>query len=259
MANHHRVRQDHHYQPVTEASPIMLGWNRNDDEQQVEGMVYVAPRSHGDFFQMFDEGLRVLSMRSLIFRLYRCSFSIAMLWFLLFYFVFIEFFAFLVYAVARAHERGGNECIGGWPADGSFGEQFEISFSLSWTTFSTVGFGTVSPPEEHGCSGIRYLLAIEAFIGVLYSGYCGAIYYSKVSRTISQASVTFSSAICLHYGEGIERSTFRNFQSVEEEDAVAADDESKGNSNNGYPYLELRIVNDVSISRVLLFQSFERF
>ena len=225
----------------------MLGWNRNDDKQQVDGMVYVAPSCNGDFFQIF-EGMGVLSMRTLVFHFYRCHFSIVVLWFLLFYFVFVELFAFLVFAAGRASARGGNECIGDWPVDGSFSDQFDISFSLSWTTFSTVGFGTVSPPGDTGCSGIRYLLAVEAFIGVLYSGFCGAIYYSKVSRIISQAPVSFPGAICLQYGQGIERANYQSFKSVEEDDSAVSDNEGKkGNINNGYPYLEFRVVNDVSL------------
>jgi hypothetical protein len=65
-----------------------------------------------------------------------------------FYFVWMELYAFLVYAITCAHLRVGDECVSDWPQDGDFGDQFEIAFSFSWTTFSTIGYGTVSPPGD---------------------------------------------------------------------------------------------------------------
>jgi hypothetical protein len=61
-----------------------------------------------------------------------------------FHFVWVELYVFLIYAITRAHLRVGDECVRDWPQDGDFGDQFEIAFSLSWTTFSMVGYGTVS-------------------------------------------------------------------------------------------------------------------
>jgi len=50
-----------------------------------------------------------------------------------------------------------------------------LRFHLSWTTLSTVGYGVIAPrvPMEPGqlrCIGINFLMAVEAFIGVLFSG-----------------------------------------------------------------------------------------
>jgi hypothetical protein len=64
---------------------------------------------------------------------------------LVFYFVWVGLYAFLIYTITRAHLRVGDECVSDWPHNGDFGDQFETAFSLSWRTFSTVGYGTVSP------------------------------------------------------------------------------------------------------------------
>jgi hypothetical protein len=60
----------------------------------------------------------------------------------------VELYAFLIYAITRAHLQVGDECVSDRPQDGDFGNQFEIAFLLSWTTFSTVGYGTESPPGD---------------------------------------------------------------------------------------------------------------
>jgi hypothetical protein len=67
---------------------------------------------------------------------------------LFFYFVWVELYVFLIYAITRAHLQVGDKCVSDWPQVGDFKDQFEVAFSLSWTTFSTVGYGTVSPLGE---------------------------------------------------------------------------------------------------------------
>jgi len=57
---------------------------------------------------------------------------------------------------------------------------FADAFALSWTTFSTVGYGSTYPAlgwqneSPTNCVFITGICSLEAFLGVLYSGFCGA-------------------------------------------------------------------------------------
>lgn len=59
------------------------------------------------------------------------------------------------------------------------------AFELSWTTMSTVGYGTVAVSVESSHMFSRILLAIEALVGILYVGLSGAMIITKVSCTYS--------------------------------------------------------------------------
>jgi hypothetical protein len=80
---------------------------------------------------------------------------------------------------------------------------------LSWTTLSTVGFGiiapNINPTKSTGarCFGINILMAIEAFVGVLFGGVLAAILVGKVARVQSVAQVRYSDPICVRYGTGV--------------------------------------------------------
>lgn len=104
-------------------------------------------------------------------------------------------------------------------------------------TSSTVGYGTVSVPAEEDCRSLRYILAIEAFLGILFASLCGAVFFSKIVRLTTQAHVTFSSAICLQYGAGVTDAKIRvgSFH----------DDET---STTNFPVLEMRLVNDRALT-----------
>jgi hypothetical protein len=79
----------------------------------------------------------------------------------------------------------------------------EISFELSWITFTTVGYGNVAPSTSTGgCYGLRYLCAFEAFIGLVYFSLLGAIFFSKIGLTFGEAPITFSRAVCIKYDAG---------------------------------------------------------
>ena len=79
--------------------------------------------------------------------------------------------------------------------------------------------------------------------------------YSKLMRLLAQAQVTFSSTLCVQYGKGNEGSTVR-FGQLNFRASVAAvklnamdllkddDDEKGGSSEDGYPVIEFRMVND---------------
>lgn len=125
----------------------------------------------------------------------------------IFYFTQILIFALLYLLIASMNAK----CItsGGVPI-GSVPNSYLFSdcFHLSWTTFSTVGYGLIYPAtgaEEfdvsHACVGLGVLGSFEAFMGILYTGFCGAILFGKVVRSQSNAQVYFSDPIVVRYGK----------------------------------------------------------
>lgn len=88
------------------------------------------------------------------------------------------------------------------------------AFALSWTTFTTVGYGAVYTAtgndenfSQHSCALITILCTAESFIGLLYAGVCTAIMFGKIGRIQSHAQVTFSDAMCVEYGKEEESSS----------------------------------------------------
>jgi len=91
--------------------------------------------------------------------------------------------------------------------------KFLDSFHLSWTTFTTVGYGAaytatgVEHPNQWECMFITIICAIESFAGLLYVGFCTAILFGKVGRIQSHAQVSFSNVICIQHGNVAANST----------------------------------------------------
>ena len=54
---------------------------------------------------------------------------------------------------------------------------------------------------SHACVGLGVLGSFEAFMGILYTGFCGAILFGKVVRSQSNAQVYFSDPIVVRYGK----------------------------------------------------------
>lgn len=178
-----------------------------------------------------------LKFRDLIFWLFKTGFLNVMVVALIFYLFWVNLFTLIIYGVVTRSGAKGHECIDGWDyvgTDGGRSLNWELSFSLSWTSFSTVGFGTVSPAVLAGCYGLRYACAIEAFLGVLYAGFCGAIFFAKFSRLMGRAQVIFSSTLCIQYGNGVG--------GMKEESLNAKSILAK--SKTAFPVLEFRVVNE---------------
>jgi hypothetical protein len=131
---------------------------------------------------------------------------------------------------------------------------FMDAYALSWTTFSTVGYGLVfagtsnTAPDIRKCTGITVLATLESFVGILFASLCGAIVYAKVSRVASFAQVSFSDPIVVRYGTGV----------MSNDDDDDASDDNMGMSMNNFsssrvldvnlsklpcPILEFRVIN----------------
>lgn len=166
---------------------------RSNDDSKQKSLQYAIPPHKGkrDFLHGIISDGPIISFTLW---LYQTSLFNALLAFLLGYFVLIWLFAIFVWAVDA-------ECLSGWEdVSGGFVSSFYIPFQVSWCTFSTVGYGGVAPEAGEPCRGLNVILAGEAFIGVIYSSFCGSVIYARISRHKSIANVTFGSAVCLQYG-----------------------------------------------------------
>jgi hypothetical protein len=100
----------------------------------------------------------------------------------------VMFFALVIFFAGLITVAGtiDADCvrIGGEPFD-SAGAAFADAFSLSWTTFSTVGYGSTAPALGYQnnspthCFFINFLCSLEALLGVLYSGFAEPFYLAK--------------------------------------------------------------------------------
>eukprot|EP00584_Thalassiosira_punctigera_P007346 CAMPEP_0172539204 /NCGR_PEP_ID=MMETSP1067-20121228/10462_1 /TAXON_ID=265564 ORGANISM="Thalassiosira punctigera, Strain Tpunct2005C2" /NCGR_SAMPLE_ID=MMETSP1067 /ASSEMBLY_ACC=CAM_ASM_000444 /LENGTH=669 /DNA_ID=CAMNT_0013324853 /DNA_START=106 /DNA_END=2115 /DNA_ORIENTATION=+ len=140
---------------------------------------------------------------------FTASFTNVFISFLIFYFVLCLVFGGLLMAAGQAEPN----CI---VASGvAFGKSeiphtaWSDAFALSWTTFTTVGYGMTytstagdfGDTEPHKCTWVVFLCTSEAFLGLLFAGMCAAILFGKVNRTQSHANLIFCNAVCLQYEE----------------------------------------------------------
>jgi len=172
--------------------------------------------------------------------MFRSSFFVLFAVMCLLFFGWIILFAGFIIAAGQYDD----ECVrvGGEPfmKDTS---KFADAFTLSWTTFSTVGYGSTYPALSHenddpaNCLFITFICSLESFLGVLYSGFCGAILFGKILRIQSHAQVIFSDPIVVRYGSGMQEHC--------DESKLIGDDEEYMNINNKIPcpVLEFGIVN----------------
>jgi len=165
--------------------------------------------------------------------MFRTSFIFLFAVMCIIFFGLIILFAGAIVGAGRLDE----ECvrIGGDPL---FTSQFFDAFALSWTTFSTVGYGSTYPALSHendspsNCFFITFICSLESFLGVLYSGFCGAILFGKVLRIQSHAQVIFSDPIVVRYGSGMQ-------EHCDEDDG----DDEMSDSKIPCPVLEFCIIN----------------
>lgn len=168
------------------------------------------------FFWLFRKGWVYVTLLSIV-------------WF----YILVVFFALLIVWAAELD----NDCVkvGGADIGGLDNRsKFMDAFSLSWNTFSTVGYGSTYPalsPESNGddggdprCVFISFLTSLEAFVGVIFAGFIGAIFFAKVSRISQQANVQFSDALTVRFGNGVDATVDED---GEHDDELQDEDEIK--------------------------------
>eukprot|EP00551_Chaetoceros_affinis_P005039 CAMPEP_0203673976 /NCGR_PEP_ID=MMETSP0090-20130426/14582_1 /ASSEMBLY_ACC=CAM_ASM_001088 /TAXON_ID=426623 /ORGANISM="Chaetoceros affinis, Strain CCMP159" /LENGTH=531 /DNA_ID=CAMNT_0050539743 /DNA_START=60 /DNA_END=1655 /DNA_ORIENTATION=+ len=196
---------------------VVWGWIRNPYEAYVDFMYHV-----------FD-----------------LSFGMLMLYFTIFFYVQCIIFAILIYLVGLIEP----ECV---VFDGRTLNEvtlwFDACWTLSWTTFSTTGYGNTAPALSesdgevmdgvHKCVAINILLMVVSFVGIVYAGAAGAILYSKVEKIKGEGQVSFSDPCVIRFGSGLVRIGAEN-----EEDELDEERLKKTKNLCPCPVLEFRLLN----------------
>lgn len=126
-------------------------------------------------------------------------FTVLLLFFLAYYALVFSFAGILVAMESRTGGRCGLNVYNMWATTDNY---FELAFELSWSTFTTVGYGTVAPTgEDSECYALRMSCSLFAFLGLLFNSLSAAIFFSKLERVFTSASVTFSSSVCVQFGK----------------------------------------------------------
>ena len=203
-----------------------------------------------------------------LFWTFRSRFSLVFCTILFVFYAITLLFALFIWAVGNGPGNGICVQIG----DRDFGnttvaDPFIDAFALSWTTFTTVGYGLVYPgtsttigPDhliKKECMGIMILTTMEAFIGILFSAIFGAIFFAKVARVSSFAQVSFSDAMIIKYATGITGKLGCAYEVHDELHGGISSDDDEGNiSTTTYkksklpsPFLEFRIMNRLHQTR----------
>jgi hypothetical protein len=144
-----------------------------------------------------------LSLSSYLHWMFRADFCVLFGLSCLLFFLFTIFFAGAIYLSGLLEPQ----ClrINGDEFKPNFAGFFD-AFTLSWTTFSTVGYGSAYPAlgnendSKVNCMHLTIICSLEAFMGILYTGFCGAMLFGKVLRLQSQANVKFNDKIFIRYG-----------------------------------------------------------
>lgn len=138
---------------------------------------------------------------------FRTSYFLLFTAFTSFYYLQVVIYAVLYYVISLRYPaciNSGGSMIG----DGVEAHIFADCFHLSWSTFATVGYGVIFPSTGASsfevpvsCVAMGVLGSFEAFLGVLYAGFCGAILFGKVLRSQNNAQVFFSDPIVVRFGK----------------------------------------------------------
>lgn len=138
---------------------------------------------------------------------FTASFTAVFMTFVVSYFSFCLAFGGLLMVAGMAEPN----CIvtSGAPFGLIHSTKFSDAFALSWTTFTTVGYGNtytstasdLGETDPDQCTWVVFLCTLEAFTGLLFAGMCAAILFGKVNRVQSHANMMFCNAVCLQYEE----------------------------------------------------------
>ena len=106
---------------------------------------------------------------------------------------------------------------------------------------------------------------MEAFVGVLYSGFCGSVLVSKMSGLFTQACITLSSCMCVQFGEGVTEADVTvpikllgKTKSVPPSCVKGGGESGATSTDSPFPVLAFRFINNVSISSSFLLQYTKR-
>lgn len=165
---------------------------------------------------------------------FKASFRRVILTIFLTYILFIVAFAIPIWGGGKTNP----DCFSPEFEEGYF---FIDAFQLSWTTFSTVGYGATGPgvgDVKRHCLVLNAFLAFQAFVGVLFGGVTGAVIFAKIVRVQSVASTSFSVPICVRYGTGLLPVPTEGTSEMPSRDVAP----------EAYPcpILEFRILNDLA-------------
>jgi len=173
-----------------------------------------------------------------------------------FFFAWTFFFALLLYLIGHRNPK----CIhvNGKDFDETTAK-FMDAFALSWTTFTTVGYGLVYPgtsatlPEDFNiakhCTGMTIVTTLEAFVGILFSAFWGAVLFAKVTRVASHAQISFSKVAIIKYGKGATGTAENEYEYIPSDDECEDMESGYKKSRLPLPILEFRIANRLNHRR----------
>lgn len=225
--------------------------NLAGDDQEKSTQIYIPPNDQADNVLAALRQACHLSFHDIIVWQINTSYLCFFTFVLVCYLLWVNSFALLLFAAINWTWDGAQtQCITTFDFEADqpvqdFHENMEFAFELSWTTFSTVGYGAISPAGGHsGCYWIRYICAIEAFVGVIYFGFSGAIFFAKINRILSRAPVTFTSTLCVQYDVNHLGNGPVNKNSSSTPAKFHGDNSFDVEAGVEFPIIEFRIVNN---------------
>jgi len=134
------------------------------------------------------------------------------------FFVLTFIFALIIMGLAALNPKCVTSNVFEYVGEGRFSAGMNDAWQLSWTTFSTVGYGMISPStsavflsyndtskafRDVHCIGMNILLSFESLFGILFVSFTGAIVYGKLTQFQSNAQVRFSDVMVVKFGTGV--------------------------------------------------------
>ena len=122
-------------------------------------------------------------------------------------------------------------------------KQINIIFLLSsyGSIYPSTGANLEFLPKR--CMLIGLLGSMEAFVGVLYAGFCTAVLFGKVIRSQSRAQIYFSDPMVVRFGKGELCDDNEKGIDVELGEGLGGIREERGEEHLPCPSLEFRLVN----------------
>jgi hypothetical protein len=94
---------------------------------------------------------------------------------------------------------------------------------------------------------------LEAFVGILFASFWGAIFLSKVTRVSSSAQVIFCDPILIRYGDGVKGGNNNDEDSSGDESRDDDEVENSGSDEiphySACPVLEFRVINKLALQK----------